>query len=264
MHYLRPDADAFPLRLRFREFASDNDYQYLPNIADFYSDLGRAGILKIPTPKAGSTCEPILKPQPVLEQYGVVRGEKGEPTSLAWELTEEVFYHSLAMLSAPTYRTEHAEYLAEDWPRIPMPQTRTDLQSSAMLGRRIAVLLDPQSQLGDSRRAGRLIRAGTTQEAQESDLQIGQKPNYDSEREVYVLSENLELINVPADVWAYTLGGYPVLRKWVEARKGRVLTLDDADWLESIVGRITGLLALNEQLNCIYLNVKSNKASDDK
>ncbi|WP_162865721.1 type ISP restriction/modification enzyme [Deinococcus wulumuqiensis] len=255
-HYLRPDARAFPLRLRFKPFASDIEYQYLPNIADFYDDLGRAGVLKTPTPKAGSTCEPMLKPQPVLAQYGAVKDDKGQPTPLAWELTEEVFYHGLAMLSAPAYRTEHAEYLAEDWPRVPMPQKRAELQRSAALGRKVAALLDPQAQPEMPQTVGKLVKAGTDREAQGADLKIGEKPHYDEKREVYVLSEKLELINVPPAVWSFTLGGYPVLKKWVEARKGRLLTLNDADWLESIVRRVQQLLNLGEELDSIYTEVK--------
>lgn len=51
------------------------------------------------------------KPAPVLARYGVVRSEDGKPNALAWELSEEVFCHTLAVLSAPAYREEHAEYL---------------------------------------------------------------------------------------------------------------------------------------------------------
>jgi hypothetical protein len=55
---------------------------------------------------------------------------------------EHLFYHILAVLHAPAYREENAGALRQDWPRIPLPATRTALEASAALGRRIAALLD--------------------------------------------------------------------------------------------------------------------------
>ena len=74
---------------------------------------------------------------------------------------EDLFYHTLAVLHAPAYRTENSGALRQDWPRVPLPgwgalsaggptsasageRTRrsASLQTSAALGRRIAALLD--------------------------------------------------------------------------------------------------------------------------
>lgn len=259
LHLLRPDAVAFPLRLRFKPFASDTEYEYLPNVADFYDDLARAGVLKVAVPKAGSPCTPMPRPGPVLARYGTVRGPDGKPNALAWELAEEVFHHTLAMLSAPAYRTEHADYLAEDWPRVPLPESREVLQAGAALGRRVAALLDPAARPDLPTSLGRLVTPGTDQEAPAAALRIGPKPRYDEAREVYVLSEELELAGVPGAVWAYTLGGYPVLKNWVEYRRGRMLTLDDAEWLEGIVRRVAALLALGPELDAGYAAAKGGK-----
>lgn len=285
LHLLRPDADILPLRLRFKEFEADTEDRYLPNVADFYDDLARAGVLKVPHQRADSPCEPMPKPNPVLARYGVMRGKGGEPNALAWSLAEEVFYHTLAVLSAPAYREEHAEYLAEDWPRVPMPKVWTftaahvghlqwphartvrptiqgrmraidALRASAKLGRRVAELLDPQAQPEVPGTVGRLVRAGTDKEASEAELIIGQKPQYLESREVFVLSDTLELANVPHHVWKFTLGGYPVLKNWVEYRRGRTLSLEDADWLEGIVRRIHALLELGPELDRVYATAK--------
>ena len=193
----------------------------------------------------------------MLARYGAVRGTDGKPNALAWELAEQVFYHALAVLSAPSYRAEHAEYLAEDWPRVPLPGTRAVLAQGAELGRRVAALLDPQAQPDVPRSVGRLVTPGTDMEAPEAELNIGVKPRYDAGREVYVLSDTLELAGVSEAVWGFTLGGYPVLKNWVEYRKGRKLTLDEADWLESIVRRVQGLLNLGPELDAGYTAAKA-------
>lgn len=290
LHLVDPDVDAFPLHLRFKEFSSDINYQYLPNISDFYDDLAHKGVLKIAAPKPGSTCKPMPKPAPVLAQYGVVRGDDGKPNALAWKLAEEIFYHTLAVLSAPAYRLEHEEYLAEDWPRVPMPRVWTFkiaavaptrwfpavsrpsiqgqngalkvLNRSATLGRRVAALLDPQANPDVSHTVGRLVQPGTETEAQDSALRIGNRPHYEESREVYVLSDSIELAGVSPRVWAFTLGGYPVLKNWVEYRKDRALSLDDAEWLEGIVRRVSALLELGPELDGAYELAKGTPAAN--
>src|SRR5215510_8903505 len=61
------------------------------------------------------------------------------------EVTEQdLFYHTLAILHAPTYRTENAGALRQDWPRVPLPGTAELLHASAALGRQVAALLDTE------------------------------------------------------------------------------------------------------------------------
>ena len=57
----------------------------------------------------------------------------------------DVFYHALAVMHTPAYRTENAGALLGDWPRIPLPATVDLLTHSANLGRRLAELLDAES-----------------------------------------------------------------------------------------------------------------------
>lgn len=58
------------------------------------------------------------------------------------EAVETLFYHLLAVLYAPQYREENGEALRQDWPRLPLPDNLKLLQKSAVLGQKIAVLLD--------------------------------------------------------------------------------------------------------------------------
>jgi hypothetical protein len=57
---------------------------------------------------------------------------------------QDLFYHTLAVLHAPTYRTENAGALRQDWPRVPLPGTAELLRASAALGQQIAALLDTE------------------------------------------------------------------------------------------------------------------------
>jgi predicted helicase len=56
-------------------------------------------------------------------------------------MPSDAFYHSLALLHSPAYRHENAGALRQDWPRIPLPDSKELLLASAALGRKIAALL---------------------------------------------------------------------------------------------------------------------------
>lgn len=68
-------------------------------------------------------------------------GEKLEALGVG---VEDLFYHVVAVLHTPTYRTENAGALRMDWPRIPLPEAESILRGSAKLGRQLADLLDPE------------------------------------------------------------------------------------------------------------------------
>jgi hypothetical protein len=53
-----------------------------------------------------------------------------------------VWLHVLAIGYSPAYLTENADGIRQDWPRIPLPDSKEALERSAALGRHIAHLLD--------------------------------------------------------------------------------------------------------------------------
>lgn len=53
--------------------------------------------------------------------------------------------HCLAVGYAPTYLSENADGIREDWPRIPLPDSKDAFIHSAELGRQIAALLDTEN-----------------------------------------------------------------------------------------------------------------------
>ena len=53
--------------------------------------------------------------------------------------------HALAIGYSPAYLAENADGIRQDWPRIPLPDSRELLCSSAALGRTLVALLDTES-----------------------------------------------------------------------------------------------------------------------
>jgi hypothetical protein len=68
--------------------------------------------------------------------------------------------------------------------------------------------------------------------------------------------------NVPAPVWHFSIGGYPVLKKWLSYRDYRVLNralqVEELEEFQKIARRITSILLLNPQLNAAYESTKAD------
>ena len=58
---------------------------------------------------------------------------------------EDLFFHIVGLLHAPAYRAENAGALRQDWPRVPLPLSAVALRAGAALGRQVAALLDPET-----------------------------------------------------------------------------------------------------------------------
>ena len=56
-----------------------------------------------------------------------------------------MFFHIVTVVHAPLYREENAGALRQDWPRVPLPKEASTLRAGAVLGRRLAALLDPDT-----------------------------------------------------------------------------------------------------------------------
>ncbi len=192
-----------------------------------------------------------------------------------------LFYHTLAVLHSLAYRSEHAGALKQDWPRVPLPPNREVLMKSAALGQQVAALMDTETPIpgitqGDprpelaaialvitdggapnfavtahwGRQQGGIVMPGTGRLITHEDGAI----------DVY-LNETTFWKHIPKAVWEYTLGGYPVLKKWLSYREtsvlGRSLKPEEAREFTHIARRIAALLALNEALDANYRTVTS-------
>jgi hypothetical protein len=56
-----------------------------------------------------------------------------------------IWMHALAIGYSPAYLSENADGIRQDWPRIPLPDTKEALLASAALGKQIAAILDTET-----------------------------------------------------------------------------------------------------------------------
>lgn len=67
---------------------------------------------------------------------------------------------------------------------------------------------------------------------------------------------------MPSKVWSYTMGGYPVIKKWLSYREeevlGRSLAVSEALDVTVMAKRIAALLLLEENLDGSYERAKES------
>ena len=194
-----------------------------------------------------------------------------------------LFFHTLAVLHAPAYRLENAGALRQDWPRVPLPADPAALAASAALGETVAALLDversvPGVTAGDIRDDLRPIAlfdfsgdapdlAVTAGWGYAANGAVMPGRGHTEERtsaggaavlDIY-LNDSTCWRSVPAEVWAYTLGGYQVLKKWLSYREAKVLArplkVDEIETFTHNARRIAALFALGEALDANYRRV---------
>src|SRR5262249_10282768 len=104
-HLLSPDAVAIPIWLR----STGKDAATLPNLSQSIKEY--------------------------LAHVNFDNEKDGDPSETIW-------MHVLAVGYAPSYLTENADGIRQDWPRIPLPKSKQLLMDSARLGRKVAELLN--------------------------------------------------------------------------------------------------------------------------
>jgi len=207
------------------------------------------------------------------------------------------FYHTISILHSPAYLSENAGALRQDWPRIPIPLSKDALSSSALLGQRVAELLNSEKpmsgvtsgQIRDELKGiGTIMRVGGGQLNPDTDFAVRARWGYAGrggitmpgqgrvvERDIAAgefeglgtrtvdvyLNDVAYWRNIPLRVWEYTIGGYQVIKKWLSYREfdllKRPLTLDEVREVTNIARRIASLLLLEPQLDANYEAVKA-------
>jgi type ISP restriction-modification system protein/N-6 DNA methylase len=201
---------------------------------------------------------------------------------------EDLFFHVVAVLHAPIYRSENAGALRQDWPRAPLPNSADTLRAGAALGRQVAALLDPETDVPgvtsgkirpELRGLGELMVAADTR-PKTPDLAVVARWGYFGQGGVVMpgpgdvrggtqgdefvdvqLNASTRWKDVPTAVWDYALGGYQVLKKWLSYREaallGRPLRSEEALDFTHNARRIAALLDLSPALDANYAEAAS-------
>ena len=210
----------------------------------------------------------------------------------ARRLCRALFRYCLAISHAPQYETDHKESLAQDWPHIPICKDAAAFREIAEFGDGLARLLDPESEADavvgdllsrDARTLAVVCRTGRGS-IKAADLVVAgagrwkERARHQSEAQraewgvltgdLY-LSDAVFLSHVPAAVWHYEMGGYPVVKKWLgyrgsRARSGAPLTLGELVHLRGMIHRIAALLTLRPAADEAYERARADAWLSDE
>lgn len=136
---------------------------------------------------------------------------------------EEILGYIYAVLHSPTYRKKYAEFLKIDFPRIPFVSNRITFEALSSLGLELV-----QAHLLRDIPVKPKVGVSKSEDPVE-------KPVYDRGSQRLYANKNLYFAPVHENVWNFHVGGYQVLDKYLIARKGRKLNLDEKENIINVI-----------------------------
>ena len=165
--------------------------------------------------------------------------------------SQEVFDSALALLSATSYTTRFAWDLEDSLPHIPFPSDAGLFRQAAETGARIRDLqtfaADPDEQFFRGRIRGRVAgpvldvptpRSAFTRQGDEGTLAL-------------TAAGNMRVSGVPVGVWEFAVSGYPLLYRWLRARRGHALNAAMHRSVLELIARIGHLLYLFDEADAL-------------
>jgi predicted helicase len=152
---------------------------------------------------------------------------------------EDVFYYAYAVFHSRTYRSRYAEFLKIDFPRLPLTSDWSLFQQLAAYGAELTCyhLL---TQAG-------LKQHGITYPVAGTNAVENRYPVWQDDK-VYI-NKTQYFGNVSEDEWAFVIGGYQVLEKWLKDRRGYELSDDELETYQKIVNALRETSRLMDEVD---------------
>ena len=136
---------------------------------------------------------------------------------------EDIFHYIYAIFHSPTYRQRYAEFLKIDFPRVPLTSDTALFRDLVALGEKLVGL-----HLLESPAVAQFITrypvAGDNTVAKGYPKYVPPKAN--EAGRVYI-NKAQYFDSITPELWAFQIGGYQVLDKWLKDRRERTLSYDD-------------------------------------
>ncbi len=161
---------------------------------------------------------------------------------------EEIFYYIYAVLYSNTYRTQYAEFLKTDFPRVPFTKSHKQFVEMGKLGKQLVemhLLTSPALE----RPAARFEGTG--------DNRVEKQRYSENEQRVYI-NEAQYFDGIAKETWEYQIGGYQVLNKWLKDRKGRILSLEDIQHYCLVATALVRTIQTQAEIDRLYAQVEKD------
>jgi predicted helicase len=151
---------------------------------------------------------------------------------------EDAFHAILALLSATFYTLRFAEDLEDVFPHVPFPGDHTLFLAAAELGREIRAL-ETFARPPSPNFLTRTLARVETQPSGTLDASDW------SEGEFFLCADRTGRVSgVPKEIWDFSVSGYRLLPRWLDARKGLAAEHALITQMRDVVGRIAELIDL--------------------
>ncbi len=160
---------------------------------------------------------------------------------------QQVFDTALALLSASSYTTRFAWDLEDTFPHIPFPADAGLFLRTAETGARIRALQTFAADPDDSFLQGRIEGLATGPVLDVPPPGRAFVRQGDEGTLALTAAGDMRVAGVPARVWDFAVSGYPVLHRWLRARRGQALNAATHRCVLELVARIDHLLYLFDE-----------------
>jgi len=204
--------------------------------------------------RGGGEVYPLYKYPKTKSEQGALMPEEGRKENLSaaflealagvlgqTPVPEAVLGYLYAVLHSPAYRARYAEFLKRDFPRVPLPPDKATFDALAQFGIKLInlhLLRDPA------------LNKPSCKYPVGGDHRV-KRVKYDKKAQRVWINEEQYFEPVPPEVWAYRVGGYQVCHKWLDDRKGTVLSLDERLTYQKMVTALKRTLALQAQIDAL-------------
>lgn len=174
---------------------------------------------------------------------------------------QTVFDGILALLSATSYTLRFAEDLEDTFPHVPFPVEKGLFDRAAAVGKQIrevetfARSPDPQFLTPE------IARIETTPHGPLAE--IGPEAWHEGDL-LLCANGSGKVSGIPPDVWKFAVSGYPLLPRWLAARKGIEVTHDFLAEFRDITGRINELLHRFDEADIVLQEALNHSLTRDQ
>ena len=141
----------------------------------------------------------------------------------------DIFNCIYAVLHSPDYRHRYADFLRTDFPRAPFPAAAAEFARLAQIGGALidAHLLKP-----------RAFQNGALAALRGEGNHAIDRCRYDEAKSRLFFNAEERFEPLPREVWEFEIGGYQPLKKYLQSRRDRELTLKDAETVRAAANAI--------------------------
>lgn len=192
-----------------------------------------------PLPTYGSQRDKVPNIAPIVfEQLEKTDKEKITP--------EQILYYVYGVLYSNIYREKYAEFLKIDFPRIPFTNDYKVFLQMAELGEELTELHLHFDKV-ESKHIVKYFGKGSN---------VIEKIIYEEKSKRIYINNTQYFEGISKFVWEYHIGGYQILKRYLDWRKGR--EMNDSSTYCKIVAAITLTIPLQKKIDTVFQKVEKD------